>query len=79
MSESSREQGAGKAIYAERIGGAEWVSTGGLAKLAGVSSAYIRQLRAAGKLPEPESLMDDGSRTLPLWSAASAEAWAKSR
>lgn len=70
---------ASKAVYAQREEGAEWVSTGGLARLAGVSSAYIRQLRAAGKLPEPESLMDDGAKTVPLWGMATALAWAEAR
>lgn len=59
--------------------GAEWVSTGGIALLAGVSSSRIRQLYRAGALPEPESLMQDGSRLLPLWSMATAAAWVESR
>lgn len=57
----------------------EWVSPGGLARVAGVSSARVRQLRAAGELPEPDSWLYDGGRKVPLWELATAQAWARQR
>lgn len=71
--------GRAEGVARKAEGEASFYSTAGLARLAGVSSAYIRQLKAAGKLPDPSELLSDGAKLFPIWDAATAHAWASDR
>lgn len=56
-----------------------YLAAGGVAKRLGLSTNTVRRYVQKGMLPDPDVVLDDGTRRLRGWAAETIDAWQSQR